>query len=104
MSGGCGDHDAVGCVEEPGVDDGDLPAGHFAGVVAAFAGAAAVGVTGGSAFALTDDVINMSNGRTTEGTPASLLIAEPDELSKPALETALMLIRPHDRTGLSFHI
>jgi hypothetical protein len=71
VAGWCGDHDAMGCVWEPGVDDGDLPARHFAGVVAAFADAAAVAIAGGSAFAVTNDVINMPDRRTTEGTPAS---------------------------------
>jgi hypothetical protein len=60
---GCGDHDAVGFVGEPGVDDGDLPAGHLADVVATLANTAAVGVAGGSAFAVASDVIDMAARR-----------------------------------------
>jgi hypothetical protein len=43
VSSGCGDADGVGSTGEPGTDDIDPPAGHFAGVVAAGAGAAAPG-------------------------------------------------------------
>jgi hypothetical protein len=35
-------------VEEPGVDDGDLPPPHLPGIVAAFAAAAAVAEAGGA--------------------------------------------------------
>jgi hypothetical protein len=42
VSGWCGDHDAMSVVQKPGVDDGDLPSRHLPGVIAAFAGAAAV--------------------------------------------------------------
>jgi hypothetical protein len=48
VSGGCGDHDAMSLVEEPGVDDGDLPPPHLPGIVAAFAAAAAVAEAGGA--------------------------------------------------------
>jgi len=65
VSSRCGDHDAVGCVEEAGVDEGDLPARHLSGVVGAFAGASAVAVAGGSAFAVAANVINMPDGRVT---------------------------------------
>jgi hypothetical protein len=71
------------------------------GIVAAFAGAAAIAEAGGAAVGVPADVINMADRRTTKPTTTSLLIAEPDEVSQPALETALMLIRSYDRTRRS---
>ena len=66
MSSGCGDDHGVGLVEEAGVDHLDLPAGHLAGVVAAFAGAAPIGVAGWSTFTVTRAVINVTDGSAAE--------------------------------------
>ena len=42
----CGDLDLVELAVEPAGDGFDFPAGHFAGIVAAFAFPAAVGIDG----------------------------------------------------------
>jgi len=46
VAGGCGDDHGVGFVQALGVDDGDLPARHFQGIVAAFTCTPAVAVAG----------------------------------------------------------
>jgi hypothetical protein len=61
VAGGCGDVDGVALVEEPGVDDVDVPAGHFADLVAAGAGAAPVFQGGGSAVAVPGDVVDVAD-------------------------------------------
>ena len=50
MAGGCGDLDGVRCAAEAAVDEVDAPSGHVANVVAAFAGAASVGIDSDSAI------------------------------------------------------
>lgn len=102
VAGGCGDDHGVGFVEVFGVDDADLPAGHFAGVVAAFAGTAPVAVAGGSAVGVAGDVVEVADRRPAERVPACLLIAEPDQAGQPAVEAALVRIPTHNRTGASF--
>jgi hypothetical protein len=64
VAGGCGDVNCVGVAEESGIDGGDVPAGHFLYVVAAFTGPAAVLQDGGPAVAVADDVIKMSDRRS----------------------------------------
>jgi len=67
VSGGGGDLDPVGPSESTGLqlargDEGDLPAGHFAGEVASGAGAAAVGQGGRAAVAPAVDVVEAADG------------------------------------------
>jgi hypothetical protein len=66
--------------EESGIDGGDVPAGHFLYVVAAFTGPAAVLQCGEATVGVTDDVIKMSDRRIAVGVCAGL-VPEPDELA-----------------------
>jgi hypothetical protein len=91
VSGGCGDDHGVGFVEALGVDGGDLPAGHFADVVAAFTSTSAVHIVGGSAVAVAGDVVGVADGGAAVGIAAGL-VAEPDEVGEPAVEAALVRI------------
>jgi hypothetical protein len=102
VSGGCGDDHGVGFVEALGVDGGDLPAGHFADVVAAFTSTSAVHIVGGSAVAVAGDVVDVTDRRSTERIPAHFLIAEPDEVGQPPVEAAAAGIPTHNRTGMAF--
>jgi hypothetical protein len=51
----------------------DVPAGHFAGLVAAGADAAAVGMAGGSAVGVAGDVVDVSDGGVAVGAAAVLV-------------------------------
>src|SRR4051812_9908521 len=95
-AGGGGEDNGGGVVEVFGVDHADLPAGHFAGVVAAFASTAPVAVAGGSAVGMAGDVIEVADRRPAERIPACFLIAEPDQAGQPAVEAALVRIPTHN--------
>ena len=80
MSCGCGDVNGVRPAVEAAIDEGDVPAGHLPYIVAALAGAAAVFQCGGAVVAVTDDVIEVSDGCVAVGVRAGL-VAESDELA-----------------------
>jgi hypothetical protein len=62
VAGGCSDDDdLVWSAVEAAIDELDLPAGHFAGLVAAGADAASVAVAGGSAVGVPGDVVEESS-------------------------------------------
>jgi hypothetical protein len=84
VAGGCGDDDLVRPDAESAVHQLEVPAGHFADEVAAFAGAAAVLPDGGSAVGVAGDVVDVSDGCVAVGVAAGL-VAEPDSwLSQPS--------------------
>ena len=85
MAGRCSDVNTVRSSQSAGIDDVDVPSGHFTYLVASGARAASVSKAGGSAVYVAGDVIKVSDGRITEGIPAGL-VAEPDELGEPAVE------------------
>jgi hypothetical protein len=101
VAGGCGDHDAVGFAGEARVDDGDLPAGHLADVVAALADTTAVGIATGSAFTMAADVIDMADRSPAIRITARLLIAQLDQLGEPALEAAAASVPTYNRAGVA---
>ena len=80
MSCGCGDVNGVRPAVEAAIDEGDVPAGHLPYIVAALAGAAGVFQCGGAVVAVTDDVIEVSDGCVAVGVCAGL-VAESDELA-----------------------
>ena len=84
---------------ETAIKELDPPAGHFAGVVAACAYAAAVDVGGGSTGAVAGDVINVTDRGITERIPARL-VPPSDELGQPAVEAAPARI-PADNRALA---
>ena len=93
MASGCDDADAVGFVEDSGIDNGDVPAGRFSDVVAALTGTAAVAIAGGPVVGMAGDVINMPDQRPAEGIPTGL-VAQFDQVGEPAGETAAAGIPP----------
>lgn len=101
MAGGCGDHDGVEFVDQAGVDDCDMPARQFAHVVAARAGATAVGVIGGSSVAVSGYVINVPDGCSAERVATSL-VPQFDQVGEPALEAASGGIAADDRSWVGF--
>jgi hypothetical protein len=92
--GGCGDVDCVGSAAEARIDDAEVPAGHFAYLVAA--GTRAVGVRGRSAVGVADDVVEMPNGRITIRVMTGL-VAQFDQLGEAAVELAAGRIAAHYR-------
>jgi len=80
VSCGCGDVNGVRPAVEAAIDEGDVPAGHLPYIVAALAGAAGVFQCGGAVVAVTDDVIEVSEGCVAVGVRAGL-VAESDELA-----------------------
>jgi hypothetical protein len=87
VSGGCGDVDRVRPAVESAVDEGDVPSGHFANLVPAFARAASICECGESAFGVSSDVVEVPDGCITERVSAGL-VTEFDELGEPAVEVA----------------
>ena len=77
-----------------------MPAGHFAGVVAALTHASPVDVGGGAAFAVAFDVIEMANRGIAERVGAAL-VAQLDQLGEPAVEAAPRRIPAHDRAAVA---
>jgi len=73
VAGGCGDDDFVWSAVEAAVDEGEVPAGHFANLVASFALAASVDVGGESAVGVSSDVVEVSDGCVAEGVWAGLV-------------------------------
>ena len=69
----------------------DVPAGHFAGLVAVGADAAAVGQGGGAAVGVALDVVEVADGGVAGGVAAGV-VAEPDQLGEPAVEPAPLRI------------
>ena len=80
MAGGRRDVEGV----RSGVDEFDTPAGHFARLVAARAGAAAIGKGGWSAVDVAGDVVDMPDGRVAERIPAGLVPQLDEVASQPS--------------------
>ncbi len=73
MAGGCGDDDFVWSAVEAAVDEFEVPAGHFADLVAAFALAAAIGEGGESTVGVSGDVVEVPDGCVAERVSAGLV-------------------------------
>ena len=73
VAGGCGDDDFVWSAVEAAVDEGEVPAGHFSNLVAAFALTASIGEGGESAVGVSSDVVEVPDGCVAEGVAAGLV-------------------------------
>ena len=99
MPGRCGDDDLVRPALEAAVDEGEVPSGHFANLVAAFACAASIGECGESAVGVPGDVVEVPDGCVTERVTAGL-VSKPDEFGEPAVEVAAGWIPAHNRPSV----
>jgi hypothetical protein len=98
-----GDLDCVALAVQPATSNFDLPARHLAGIVAAFALPATVGIDGQATIGVALDVVDVANRRITEWVAASP-IPPHDQLPDVAVEVAAVRIPTNQRppTGAAY--
>ena len=97
MAGWCGDRDGMLVAVQAAADGFDRPAGHFAGVVAAFAFPAAVGIDGQTALGVALNVVDVADWCVTEriATPP---IPKNDQLFEEPIKAAAQRITACQRS------